>query len=379
MPAWFPSRIDRMSGLFVLQLATAVEKYTLFESYVLHIQAANDRKKSLEWLDGEVKGLIIYLPKHATFSSRFSYPFRYLLNAWLGYAGLKKKYGKMNLTHVQVLTRPGITALLLKGLRGIPYLITEHWSRYFPQNKQSYSGILRKILTRLVVSRSEGLYTVSRPLLQAMADHGLKHAHTAAISNAVDTDFFIPAGKTTNTSFQFLHVSCFDEKTKNVKGILDAFYQLQQQGLNCRLNLVGHGPDWELCKEYAAELGLNSMVNFTGVLEHEELLKAYQQADCFVLFSYYETQGIVLLEAMSCGVPVIATSTGGITDFVNDENGILVTPGDLQALVSAMKKMQAGEITFDPEKLRSLSIRIASEKSIAATYAEIYTRIITTA
>src|SRR5262249_21761561 len=85
------------------------------------------------------------------------------------------------------------------------------------------------------------------------------------------------------------------------------------------------------------ELGLAEHVHFVGRVEDERLLDYYAAADVFVLPSSSEAQGIVALEAMACGLPVVATAVGGLLGTIDDgETGLLVPPGDVDALATAL-------------------------------------------
>ena len=105
---------------------------------------------------------------------------------------------------------------------------------------------------------------------------------------------------------------------------------------NARLALVGDGPNRENLENYFA--GTNT--NFVGYLAGKELGSAYASADAFIFPSRTETLGLVLLEAMAAGCPVVAANSGGIPDIVTSgKNGYLFDPEDESSAIAATQKI----------------------------------------
>jgi glycosyltransferase involved in cell wall biosynthesis len=103
---------------------------------------------------------------------------------------------------------------------------------------------------------------------------------------------------------------------------------------------MGDGPERGYLKSLAAELELESVVEFSGAYVRSEFAEALSLSDVFVLASRRETFGVVYIEAMACGVPVIATRCGGPEDFVNGLNGLLVPVEDVESLAKAMLEIR---------------------------------------
>jgi glycosyltransferase involved in cell wall biosynthesis len=106
------------------------------------------------------------------------------------------------------------------------------------------------------------------------------------------------------------------------------------------LNIIGTGSRLPQYQALAGELGIRGQVKFLGFVEHHEMPRHYQQADLFVLPSRRESFGLVLAEAMACGLPVVATTAGAIPEVVEDGlTGVLVPPGDPEALANAVRSL----------------------------------------
>ena len=119
------------------------------------------------------------------------------------------------------------------------------------------------------------------------------------------------------------------------------------------LNIIGTGPRLEQYRSLAEELNVSRYVNFLGFIEHEQMPQYYAQADLFVLPSRRESFGLVLAEAMACGLPVVATTAGAIPEVVEDGvTGILVPPDDPAALAQAITSLLS-----DPDKMKTMGAR----------------------
>ena len=116
-------------------------------------------------------------------------------------------------------------------------------------------------------------------------------------------------------------------REKNLRFLLRAFREMLNRKPELWLVLTGNGPQRPELEEYAKELGISDHVVFTGYLPREQLLALYKQADLFVFASKTETQGLVLVEAMAAGTPVVALGALGVLDVVHDgKDGLLLDP-----------------------------------------------------
>ncbi|MBO7594577.1 MAG: glycosyltransferase, partial [Salinivirgaceae bacterium] len=281
----------------------------------------------------------------------------YVRAFWRGFAVVRRTFGLPDVVQANVLTRSGILARKLKQKFGIPYIVVEHWSRYLPQNF-NYKGFARKLMTRKCVADAGCVLAVSSKLREAMQSFGLVNRNFQLIDNVVD-DFFFAAQKNNDSKhkFRFLHVSCFDEKPKNVKGILRAVKNLSQQRSDFELILVGIGQDWQSAVDYAKELELGNFVRFTGELIPAEVCRYFTESNAFVMFSNYENAPVVISESLATGTPIISTNVGGIPDMVSEQCGILINPGDEAALCEKMSWMIDNKDVYSAAEIRKSAQR----------------------
>lgn len=359
---WYPHKYDPMFGLFVQRHAEAAALHDDITVIYVHpdenAQNLYDIERSHE---NGVDVIRIYYKKEGKVSSAC----RYLIACLKGL----KLAGKTDLFHVHVLTRMGFIAHWQKNLNGTPYMITEHWSRYLPGN--DYSGAVRKFWTKRIVRRAAMVTTVSDVLAQAMQNRGLKNKNYRILPNVVDTELFKPIPHH-NEVPKIVHVSCFEDKSKNISGLLEALKIMNDKGIEYQAVLIGEGMDLEAMKRKAVDMGLTDKVRFTGLLQGQALVDEWATGDFFVLPSHYETGGIVLLEAMACGLPVVATKVGALPEIVNDSNGILVPDGDLQALVDAMEQFCHSYGNYNPESLRKQVVEGYSYERIGELIHQLY-------
>ncbi len=131
------------------------------------------------------------------------------------------------------------------------------------------------------------------------------------------------------------------------------------------MTIVGDGPKKHYLKNLIIELGIEKCVEFTGKLSREEMLPKLSYSNVFVLPSNSETFGVVYIEAMALGLPVIATKCGGPEDFVDSSNGLLIERNSEERLVDAMEYMYKHYNEYKRESISGSVINRYSPSKIA--------------
>ena len=364
-----------MFGLFVKRHAQAVSQFAKV-GVIFAIGEHIDSPKcyDLEFAhEADVKTVRIYFKKSKRFGiSYFINGIRYIRAMKKGYEFLTDRMGKPDVNHVHVLTRAGLFPWWMKITSGIPYIITEHWSRYLPINKGAYSGTIRKFLTKKIVKHAFAVTPVSQQLAEAMLQYGLVNDHYTLINNVVDTDRFLPMVKE-QACQDWVHVSCFDEHPKNITGLLSGFANAHKRNPSLRLTLIGNGIDWKSSKAFAENLNLgNGVINFTGLLEGKDLSDELQRHDAFVMFSRFENQPVVIIEAFACGLPVLATDVGSIPEMLANRRGIVVQSENVDALADAFTVMSHGKFEFSRNEIREYAVENYSFSAVGKRFRELY-------
>lgn len=284
-----------------------------------------------------------------------------------------KQNGRPQLVHAHVLTRAALLAYWYSWRWNIKFVITEHWSRYYAENFQ-YKGWLRKVLTRFVVHKAAKITVVSNRLAASMQQQSLGSNFTL-LPNVVDSELFNIAERNAEKS-RIVSISCFEEKSKNLKMLIDSFLLLKEAKKDVELVLIGEGTDLEMIKKYSFAKKLPSgSVRFTGLLQGQALANELQQASCLALTSNYETFAIVAYEAMACGVPVVATNVADLQDFINKDCGRVVPVGDTIAFARALKEVIDNQSDFDRAAMRVRVVQQYSLAAVADKLSELYSNI----
>ena len=368
--AWYPNRYDEMAGLFVRKHAQAVSQFCDVE--VLYIHPATDINRfeiCVKNID-KLKETTVYFPAKSNNSvQKLIKQLNYLIAYYKGWQRLKKSGYSPDIIHANILTRTGLMAYFIRLFTSIPYVITEHWSRYLPL-RNSYHGAIRKKVTKIVAAKAEAIFPVSENLKNAMILHGINNQSYKVINNTVDNFFFKQAEKTDQRIVQILHVSCFDEQAKNLKGMLNAVKVLSEKRTDFKITLIGTGIDFELIYNFAQSLNFpEEMIEFMGEKMPTEVAEYMQQSDFFVLFSNYENSPVVISESLACGKPVISSNVGGISEHINSSNGILIAPRDEEALAESIDYMLDHFSDYKSAEIQSVA---KSKFSMEAVGKEIY-------
>lgn len=380
---WYPNRYDPMPGLFIRRHALSVLDNFDVSTLSVHLNSAKDAaifEKEI-FTDSGLYEVKIYIRSANTgiqlFDSLLNI-IRFFRAHFIGFREVKLHSGCPDLIHVNVLTRCGIIALWYKLFKSIPYVITEHWTRYLP-GMGNYKGALRKILTRIVVKNASAILPVTLNLQRSMEKHGLRNKYYCVIPNVVDINLFKPALNPTMQQLKvILHVSCFEDKQKNISGILRVLAKLASKRQDWKCIMVGDGIHFNKLAEYAEQIQLkDKFVFFTGLRENNELVELMQQASFQVLFSRYENLPVVIPESFACGVPFISTNVGGISEHLHESMGILIGSEDEDALLSGIEQMLDHPERFDKEQIRKYAVENFSQQVIGEQLKNVYQHILT--
>lgn len=372
LPGWYPNKTSPFPGDFIQTHAKALNE--VLTVHVLHVLGITNTSKlfSFEKENDEVETYMLYYRRFKTknWATVLIEGALYGIASFIAYYKYRKLHQKPSFLHVHVLTRAGVLAWLIAVFSSYKYVITEHWSRYFKEDN-TYHGFFRRFLTKRIIAKSEGISTVSNALKNAMITHGLKHQQFHLVSNIVREEFTSLEPHFDFKPNHFLHVSSFDEKSKNVKGILRAFQIVQKEIPDVHLKLVGGGNKVNEVKKYAEQLDLQN-VEFTGDLTGQELAKAHLGNSALILFSNFENQPSVILEAHTLGLPVIGSNVAGIPELINSENGVLVEVANEADLAEKIKSFASGTYHFDREAIRETALSKYTKTSVVKQILNFY-------
>ena len=191
-------------------------------------------------------------------------------------------------------------------------------------------------LLRFALEQSDGVTAVSKYLKEKTLDVFQIQKDIEVIPNFVDTDVFVPREEckyrnklAPNEEKLLVHTSNF-RPVKRVADVIRVFDQVNRE-IPTRLLLIGDGPDRSDCEKLCRDLGIADLVLFLG--KQDALAELLAASDVFLLPSQSESFGLSALEAMSCGLPVISTSIGGIPEVNRHaETGYIAEIGDIDRM-----------------------------------------------
>jgi glycosyltransferase involved in cell wall biosynthesis len=339
LASWYPDEISPYNGDFIQRHALAVSQY-IPVTVVYMAQHGPETEmpayRTLVKTQGQLTEITIYFPYRNTGRAFFD-KVRYNWKYFHYYRKFLQQYiaenGKPDLVHVHVPMKAGRMALWLKKQFGIPFIVSEHSSAYsdeVPDNYQNRNSYYRKWV-KTIFEEAEAVTTVSKKLgdrLQALFN--IRKLHI--IPNVADTTFFYYDPKPV-PRFRLLHASTMDHP-KNVEGILRTLQKLKEVRQDWECVMLGW--DTPALKQLATDLALDDHIQWKGIVTYQQVAAEMQHSSAFLLFSRYENQPCVILESLSCGLPVISSSVGGIPEVVNNANGLLVEQGNEDQLLGAI-------------------------------------------
>ncbi|OQY37885.1 MAG: hypothetical protein B6229_07340 [Spirochaetaceae bacterium 4572_7] len=219
----------------------------------------------------------------------------------------------------------------------IPLITTEHYTGFARGIIKSWELKLAKKLYHYSIYNI-GVSTLFASLLTEMTGADFK-----VLPNMVNTDLFTLSVKNNNRSraYTYLYVGYLHKK-KNITMLLNAFTEIHYKNKSSKLIIVGEGIMFAELKEIVKINNLENVVSFPGFLEAKKVALVMNDVDSFILPSQFETFGIVVIEAMASGLPVVVTKSGGPETFVqNGINGIVINQDQKElekALVEVREK-----------------------------------------
>lgn len=382
LPSWYPTPHEPIPGSFFRDQALAVSnlgpRVGVIAPEVVGLRAFLRRKDAKTAIcreddDGVAtsrKTNVALLPK---FSRR---------NAWFWmHAGRKlfddyvRRAGSPDLIHAHGVFYGGILAHWIRERHGIPYVVTEHNSIFAEGRVRRW---MAKKANRAFAAASARL--VVSPHLGSTMTAQFPNAFCPwqSIPNTLDALYEKPLDDKPakdRLDFTFLCVGAL-RQLKGQELLIAAFARQFRDDRNVALRLVGDGPMAASYRQTTEECGVSDKVTFVGPLGREAVRQEMLSADAVILPTYYDTFGVVVIEALACGTPVIATRGSGPESIVDASNGLLVPPGDIEALAKALSEMRATCGQYDPMALREACLARYSQAAVAHQLAAVYDAIL---
>ena len=247
------------------------------------------------------------------------------------YNAYKEKMGPPDIIHAKCTMWGAILAQVISKRENIPYVVTAGASVF----GRGIVGPRERKTAKHALESANQLLSVSSTLAEDLEEIlDIEKSRFTIVPNMIDLENFPASSPPNNEIFTFGYLANL-VKDKGHETLLRALVNVP----NCKLLLGGDGPLRTLLEKLCNELNLNERVKFTGPIPRGQAHTFFEEIDAFVHPSRYETFGIVLLESLATGRPVVATRCGGPNDIVRIEDGILVNVDDIDDLTKGMKEV----------------------------------------
>jgi teichuronic acid biosynthesis glycosyltransferase TuaC len=280
---------------------------------------------------------------------------------------------KFDLIHAHFTYPDGVVAAQLGRRYGVPVVITEHvpWDVW---------GSYPKVREQAIWALGESAYhiSVSRPARSSVERYAGPRQNLIVIPNGVDgTVFRLSSDEHGRVPNRILFVGAV-RPVKGVDILLRSIRLLRDRGREASLIVAGEPFFGSYQKEetrlryMTRDLQLQDWVHFIGKQSPSEVAALMARSGVVVLPSRAESFGSVLIEALACGTPVVATRCGGPEDIVNEQVGVLVRPEDPEALAKGIEHVLDHQTDYDPAKLRAYALENFGLERVGRRLAHVY-------
>lgn len=302
------------------------------------------------------------------------------LEKWINYGDYTltkyiKKYGKPDVIHAHNMIYAGLLASSIKQKHHIPIVITEHSSEFATQTVSN--ELINKI--KEVYKIENYLFAVSPKLIELLqikfpiTINKIKWLPNVLDSKIENTPLSLRKNNLSN--IRFLNIANLIP-LKGQEELILAFEKAFKGVENAELVIAGKGPLQNKLTLLIKQNNLTSKIKLIGFINRTEVINQLDNCEVFVLPSHYETFGVVLIEALSRGIPVISTYCGGPECIVNESNGILVEPKNVNQLADALLKMYENHNKYDKTALRNNCLSLYGKETFYKKIIPIYLKAI---
>ncbi|OOM77698.1 glycosyltransferase [Clostridium sp. BL-8] len=377
IPSWYSSPRNKVHGSFFKEqfkaLSNSNEKITVAYNEIWPITRfgrirekrgisfnIEDNLRTYRYKDYN------YLPKNPLMFKSFNKRMDKL------YQEIVKNEGKVDIIHAHSAFWGGIAAAYLSKKYNIPLVITEHSSlKYAKYAKESYKKYIFA-----AYEATDCLIAVGSGLKKELQEYVNKPVEV--IHNMVDLSlFYMDENNVQDVPLQkeFKFFSCaFLEEGKGMEFLIKAFAETFK-GENTTLRIGGDGSVKSSLSELIEKLNMKEQIKLLGALSREEVSMEMRKCDVFALPSEHETFGVVYIEALACGKPVIGADNGGAEDIIREENGIIVKKKDVKDLAKALKRIKDNYKMYDKNQIREKTVCSYSEKVLVESLKGVYKKV----
>ena len=336
---WYPDPITPHHGVFIRDQAWAVSER--YDVTVICSKVDYREFKLLSWkieesTYGKVTEYRIGLKRSIMFINQINY---LLVSLWLSYK-IAKAF-RPDIIHGNIAYPGGIWSYCLARVLGRPFIVSDHTSVFTDNFRSSF----HRAFTIFSMRRAAKVIAVSSWAAQAIELHIKRRVEV--VPNLIHVDDYLPNG-VHDRAAQIGFLGGLSTNRKGLDLLLAAVALIKSDFV---LHVGGTGKYLEYYKELARALQVDQKCNFHGFVDHvPDFMK---RLNFFISSSRTEAFGMVIVEAMASGLPVVTTDSGGPADFMEPALGIMVPKENVEALKDGIEWMIANYNKFDPNLIRA--------------------------
>jgi glycosyltransferase involved in cell wall biosynthesis len=369
---WYPTAERPIYGIFILEYARAVAR--IHKVSLLYIQGVDPALSQPIQITHQLdrQGLMVYqLSYRRPMMPRTSW-LRQVIGAHQGFNLAVKNFGKPDIIHANVYNTADVS-VILGSLAKTPVVLSEYSSAYGRNRiKPAQIPFMRFFMNRVAVIMPD-----SSALGQHIRSYGINRP-MITVHNVVDTDIFYPAspGEQVTSPYREIALIARLSEEKAVHLAIQVLARLQQHGVHLYLHIAGDGPERARLESLVDNLGLSDWIHFHGFLPKNELAEILRRSSAFLLTSLWESKPVVILEALTCGLPVVAPAIGGIPEIITPVCGLLFQAGDVDDLESKMHILLTKLASYNAQEIHNYAVDNFSSIVISNKLDTIYRNVI---
>jgi len=378
LASWYPNKVQPSNGNFIQQHAQAVSAHC--NVFALHI-ISRIQKEEFVIEQNKKEGVletIVYYKKITSKIPGLNLILKQKIRRKahsIGYHKILEKAKHIDLTHLNVCFPAGLFALHLKNKYKTPYIISENWTVLLDSDPTTFNQV-EQFFVNKINRNADLLCPVSMDLKKALTKIS-PNQNFKIIPNVVNTskfeqDLSYRSGK----MIKILHVSNLKDEHKNITGILNVVKRLSSIQVDFKITIAGNG-DVNFFIKKAKEYSIpEKLISFESEKTREEVALLMNTHDIFLLFSNYENLPCVVVEALSMGMPVLATDVGGTAEMITDNNGIIIDAKNEIQLKEKLSYFIKNISSYDRVEIGKTARKIYSYETVGLQFLNIYKEIL---
>ncbi|WFB69728.1 glycosyltransferase [Chryseobacterium sp. WX] len=374
IPSWYPNQYDNLSGVFFKEqiegLSSVIENVGVIAPVYRSFKSFNFKQNELTFSNNDGVNTFIKELWHLPGCNIYN-RLQWFNNCKKLFENYVEKFGYPDLIHIHSIITAGQFAVYAKKKYNIPFVVTEHSSGF---DRNLYSK--RELMSfKAEVTESSHNFAVSKSLAEVLAKS--IGGTWDVLPNWVNDNFINQDNNFTKKGEKIIFFSLSSlNPLKGLNILIDAFDDLAKEYQNVELWIGGNGVEYHNLSDQIKKLRLEDKIVLLGKLDRDTAIEKYKSSTFYVSPSLIETFGIVVIEALAMGLPVLATDSGGPQSILNNDVGIIVKKNSREELYKGMKYLIENEDKFDREKIVKYCVEHFSREKVSNDLINVYKKIL---